>query len=324
MEEAWVIPAIPAASFAFLFLVRNLLPRQGDFVSVGAALAAFVAFLVVLADMLDSISLGQPVEPVVEGFTWLEFSDFELRIGFYLDELAIVMLAVVTFVSLMVNIYSVEYMKGESHYGWYFTVLCLFAASMLTLVLADNLLLLYITWELVGICSFLLIGFFFERRSAAEAAKKAFVTTRVGDTAFLIGIIFVFYQIGTFEIQALIEAAENGEISDGWLTAIGILIFIGCMGKSAQFPLHVWLPDAMEGPTPVSALIHAATMVVAGVYLTARLLPMFDVAPGVVDFVLVIGIITTLMSALIGLLQTDVKRVVAYSTLNSLGLMFVA
>ena len=324
MESAWVIPAIPAATFAFLFFFRNLLPRQGDFVAVGAAVAAFVAFFVVLIDLMDNIALGQSVEPVVEGFTWLEFSDFEIRIGFYVDELAVVMLAVVTFVYLMVNIYSVGYMRGENHYGWYFTVLCLFAASMLTLVLADNLLLLYVTWELVGICSFLLIGFFFERRSAAEAAKKAFVTTRVGDTAFLIGIIFAFYQVGTFDIQTLIEAAESGEISDGWLTAISLLIFVGCMGKSAQFPLHVWLPDAMEGPTPVSALIHAATMVVAGVYLTARLLPMFDVAPGVIDFVLVIGVITTLMSAFIGLLQTDVKRVIAYSTLNSLGLMFIA
>jgi NADH-quinone oxidoreductase subunit L len=324
MEEAWVIPALPAAAFAFLFLFRNFLPRQGDLISVAAAIGSFIVFLIVLYDATDSISLGEPLVPATEGFTWLEFSDFELRIGFYVDELAIVMLSVVTFVALMVSIYSLGYMKGENHYGWYFTVLSLFAASMLTLVLADNLLLLYITWELVGICSFLLIGFFFERRSAAEAAKKAFVTTRVGDTAFLMGIIFAFYQVGTFDIQTLIEAAEAGEISDGWLTAISLLIFVGCMGKSAQFPLHVWLPDAMEGPTPVSALIHAATMVVAGVYLTARLLPMFEVAPGVLDFVLIIGLITTIMSALIGLLQTDIKRVVAYSTLNSLGLMFVA
>ncbi|MEX2238152.1 MAG: NADH-quinone oxidoreductase subunit L [Dehalococcoidia bacterium] len=324
MEEAWIIPAIPAAVFAFMFFFRNLLPRQGDFVSVLGALASFVVFFFVLADALDGISLGEKIRPAVEGFTWLEFSDFEIRIGFYVDELAIVMLSVVTFVALMVNFYSLGYMKGENHYGWYFTILSLFVASMLTLVLADNLLLLYITWELVGICSFLLIGFFFERRSAAEAAKKAFVTTRVGDTAFLIGIIFAFYQVGTFDIQTLIEAAEAGEISDGWLTAISLLIFVGCMGKSAQFPLHVWLPDAMEGPTPVSALIHAATMVVAGVYLTARLLPMFEVAPYALDFVLIVGLITTIFSALVGLLQTDIKRVVAYSTLNSLGLMFVA
>ncbi|MPZ22134.1 MAG: NADH-quinone oxidoreductase subunit L [Dehalococcoidia bacterium] len=324
MDEAWLIPAIPAAAFAFLFFFRNLLPRQGDFIALGALGAAFVVFLLVLIDVLEDATLGEHITPSVEGFTWLEFSDFQIRIGFFVDELAIVMLSVVTFVSLMVVVYSLGYMKGESHYGWYFTVLCLFASSMLTLVLSDNLLLVYITWELVGVCSFLLIGFYFERRSAAEAAKKAFVTTRVGDTAFLIGVILAWHQAGTFDIQEILRLAETGAISDGWLTAISLLIFVGCMGKSAQFPLHVWLPDAMEGPTPVSALIHAATMVVAGVYLTARLLPMFEVAPSVMDVVLVVGVITTVMSALIGLLQTDVKRVVAYSTLNSLGLMFVA
>jgi len=241
------------------------------------------------------------------------------------DWLAIVMLAVFSFVSLMVQVYSVGYMRGDPKYGWYFTVMSLFAASMLTLVLADNLLLLYAAWEGVGFCSFLLIGFWWEQRSAAEAAKKAFITTRIGDVGFLIGIILLYKEAGTFDISEIFKFARAGGYSDTYLTTAVLFLFAGAVGKSAQFPLHVWLPDAMEGPTPVSALIHAATMVVAGVYMVARMFPLFDLAdPPALDVVLALGLITVIISACMGLAATDIKRVIAYSTLNSLGLMFVA
>ena len=199
-------------------------------------------------------------------------------------------MGLVTFVALLVQVYSLEYMRGDSRFGWYFAVHSLFGAAMLALVLADNLLFLYIAWELVGLGSYLLIGHWWERRSAAEAAKKAFITTRIGDVGLLIGIILLFRATGTFDISEIIEMAQAGAIGQGTLTASALLLFMGAMGKSAQFPFHVWLPDAMEGPTPVSALIHAATMVAAGVYLVARMLPMFELVPVVMLVVAVIGL----------------------------------
>lgn len=267
---------------------------------------------------------GPEALPGRGGFTWLSFPGFELRIGFAVDQITLVMLAVVTGVSTMIFIYSVGYMHGDPRYGLFFTWLSLFVTSMMLLVLADNFLLLYAAWELVGLCSFLLIGFYYERRSAAEAAKKAFVTTRIGDVGLLIGIILLWREVGTFDISEIIEAAEAGEISSHYLTMSVLLLFAGAAGKSAQFPLHVWLPDAMEGPTPVSALIHAATMVVAGVYLVARTLPLFEAAPYTSEVVTALGTVTVLISVGMGLVMTDIKKVVAYSTINSLGLMMVA
>jgi NADH-quinone oxidoreductase subunit L len=337
MEEVWLIPAIPAASFVLLLLLGKYIPRGGDFISIAAIFATFVVFGFVLFDVLDAID-AVGIEEFHGGgksWDWIEFPGFEIRLGFHADPLSMVMVCVVTFVALMVQIYSVAYMRGDARYGWYFTVMSLFAASMLLLVLADNLLLLYAGWEVVGFCSFLLIGFWWEKRSAAEAAKKAFITTRVGDVGFLIGIILLFVQAGTFDITELFEAAEAGEFQNvdmgafelggnGYLTLAVLCLFAGAVGKSGQFPLHVWLPDAMEGPTPVSALIHAATMVVAGVYMVARMFPLFEEANAVaLDVVLALGLITTVMAALMGLAATDIKRVIAYSTLNSLGLMFV-
>jgi NADH-quinone oxidoreductase subunit L len=338
MQEVWLIPAIPAASFVLLLLAGKYLPRGGDFISIAAILASFVVFLFVLADVLDAIDAVGVAEFHGGGksWDWIDFEGFEIRLGFHADQLSMVMVCVVSFVALLVQIYSVGYMRGDPRYGWYFTVMSLFAASMLLLVLADNLLLLYAGWELVGFCSFLLIGFWWEKRSAAEAAKKAFVTTRIGDVGFLIGIILLYVQAGTFDISELFIKAEEGvfqnvdlgalELSgNGYLTLAVLCLFAGAVGKSGQFPLHVWLPDAMEGPTPVSALIHAATMVVAGVYMVARMFPLFDLAdPIALDVVTALGLITVVMSALMGLAATDIKRVIAYSTLNSLGLMFVA
>jgi NADH-quinone oxidoreductase subunit L len=326
MEQVWLIPAIPAAAFVILLVLGPYLPRRGDWLAIAAITASLVIFFPVLADLLDAIDANH--EGFVGGgksWEWISFEGFEIDLGFFVDEIAIVMLVVVLVVALMVQVYSIAYMRGDPRYGWYYTVMSLFAASMLALVLADNLLFMYAAWEAVGFCSFLLIGFWWEKRSAAEAAKKAFVTTRVGDVGFLIGIIMLWLKADTFNIQEIIEFAEGGGYDETYLTAAVLFLFMGAVGKSGQFPLHVWLPDAMEGPTPVSALIHAATMVVAGVYMIARTLPLFVVAdPVALDVVTIIGTITILMSATMGLAATDIKRVIAYSTLNSLGLMFVA
>jgi NADH-quinone oxidoreductase subunit L len=334
-QEAYLIPALPAAAFVILLLFGKYLPRGGDFIAIAAIFASFLLFFPVLADFLDK-SDGTDFISVEKAWEWVQFDNFEIRLGFFVDQITIVMLAVVTFVALLVQVYSVAYMRGDPKYGWYFTCMSLFAASMLTLVLADNLLMLYAAWELVGFCSFLLIGFWWERRSAAEAAKKAFITTRIGDVGFLIGILLLWVQAGTFDITEIFEFAERGGFNDADIGGIGLsgnayltisvlCLFAGAVGKSGQFPLHVWLPDAMEGPTPVSALIHAATMVVAGVYMVARMFPLFVLADDIaLDVVTALGLITVLMSATMGLVENDLKRVIAYSTLNSLGLMFVA
>ena len=324
MSEVWLIPAIPAAAFAVLLLVGKYLPRRGDWLAIGAIAASFIIFFPVLVDLLDKVD-----KPGFVGggrsWDWVSFDNFRIGLGFHVDQLAIVMLAVVSFVTLMVQVYSVGYMRGDPRYGWYFTAMSLFAASMLTLVLADNLLLLYAAWEGVGFCSYLLIGFWHEKRPAAEAAKKAFITTRIGDVGFLIGIILLWREAGTFDISEIFHFAEGGGYSAQYLTLAVLFLFAGAVGKSAQFPLHVWLPDAMEGPTPVSALIHAATMVVAGVYMVARMLPLFELAdPVALNVVTALGLTTVLMSATMGLTATDIKRVIAYSTINSLGLMMVA
>jgi NADH-quinone oxidoreductase subunit L len=324
MDDAWVLPALPLAAFVVLLVVSQYLPRRGDYIAIALMAAAFVLVFPVAADVADAIGEGE-FEGVARSWQWLEIPGYiEIRMGTFVDQITLVMLFVVTFVALLVMIYSTGYMHGDRRYGWFYAVISLFVASMLALVLADNLLLLYFSWELVGLCSMLLIGYFNDRQSAAEAAKKAFITTRVGDVGLLIGIIILFTQTGTFDIQAVLEAAEHGEIEREWLTAAAVLVFCGAVGKSAQFPLHVWLPDAMEGPTPVSALIHAATMVVAGVYLVARMLPLFEVVHGMPELITALGLTTTVLAALIGLAQRDIKRVIAYSTLNSLGLMFVA
>ena len=324
MEQAWLIPAIPAAAAGILILFGKYLPRKGDWLSVLAIGTSFVLFFFVFKDLTDALARGGEFTAVHSGREWVRIGSFNLRIGFQVDQLAAVMLAVVSFISLMVQVYSLGYMKGDKRYGWYFAVQSLFAAAMLTLVLADNFLLLYFAWEGVGLCSFLLIGHYHERRSAAEAAKKAFITTRLGDVGLLIGAILLYRSVGTFDMSTIFDAARSGQIDHAYLTAAVLLILLGAMGKSAQFPFHVWLPDAMEGPTPVSALIHAATMVVAGVYLVARTMPLFQEVDGTLIAVTTVGLITTFMSATMGLVMTDIKRVVAYSTLNSLGLMFIA
>ena len=319
MHLAWLIPTLSAMAFVVVALGGRWLPGRGAFVSILAMASGFALWLVALADML-----GGGVSVVSYGVEWLTAGGTTIGWGVHIDRLAIVMLGLVTFVALLVQVYSLEYMRGDSRFGWYFAVHSLFGAAMLALVLADNLLFLYIAWELVGLGSYLLIGHWWERRSAAEAAKKAFITTRIGDVGLLIGIILLFRATGTFDISDIIEMAQAGAIGHGTLTASALLLFMGAMGKSAQFPFHVWLPDAMEGPTPVSALIHAATMVAAGVYLVARMLPLFELAPVVMLVVAVIGLITFLYAGTLALVMTDIKRALAYSTVSHLGLMMLS
>lgn len=323
MEQAWIIPALGFIAFGVLTLFRGVLPAQGKYLSIAAILGGFVMFWVVLADFLSE-GVGQYLLPR----SWFDAGPLSVGSGMIIDPLTIVMLGLITFVSLVVQIYSLEYMrhggKDDPRIGWYYASHSLFSASMLALVLADNLLLLYVAWELVGLCSYLLIGFWYERQSAAEAAKKAFITTRLGDVGLLIGILLLFREFGTFDISLILANLDNPDVNGTALTASAFLLFLGAMGKSAQFPFHVWLPDAMEGPTPVSALIHAATMVTAGVFLVARMLPLFEAVPSAQIFVASIGIITGLMGATMALAATDLKRILAFSTMSHLGFMMLA
>jgi NADH-quinone oxidoreductase subunit L len=234
------------------------------------------------------------------------------------------MLVVVTSVSFLVQVYSQGYMKGDGGYWRYFAYMSLFTASMLGLVLMDSILMIYVFWEMVGVSSYLLIGFWFHRPAAAAAAKKAFLVTRLGDLGFLLAILLIYVKAGTFDIAAIQDLAVAGVLTQTTITLFALGIFAGAAGKSAQAPLHVWLPDAMEGPTPVSALIHAATMVAAGVYLVARMFPVFEASPDALTVVGAIGGVTAISAGLIGLVMTDIKRVLAYSTISQLGYMMLA
>ena len=328
MEQVWLLPAIPFGVFVVLAPLHKLVPRQGDGLAILGMAASFVLALFVIGDFQGFWDHGEflPGGENTYSFDWITIAGdfFVIEFSTYVDSITVVMIAVVTLVALMVMIYSVGYMKGEPRYGWYFAALSFFTAAMLLLVISGNLIQLYLAWEGVGLASYLLIGFYWERQTAAEAAKKAFLTTRIGDVGLLIGIILLWRATGTFDIQEIIHAAEAGEIGMRYLTISMIFVFAGAVGKSAQFPLHVWLPDAMEGPTPVSALIHAATMVVAGVYLVARFLPIYDITLVARDVVLYTGLITALMGATMALVSNDIKRVLAYSTISQLGFMFVA
>jgi len=326
IEEAWLIPTYGFIAFGVLAVFGRVLPIPGKYLSVTAIVLAFVTFWPVL---FDFVSRGVGEHHILR--KWFDAGDVSVGSGMIVDPLTIVMLALVTFVAMLVQIYSLGYMKHE-HNGhvqddpninWYFAAHSLFTAAMLTLVLADNLLVLYLAWELVGLCSYLLIGFWWQKRSAVNAAKKAFITTRVGDVGLLIGILVLAAETGTFDITETIAYVTEGEYNKGVVTFSAFMIFLGAMGKSAQFPLHVWLPDAMEGPTPVSALIHAATMVTAGVFLVARLLPVFEAAPSAQLTVAIVGLITAIVGASLALVVTDLKRILAYSTMSHLGFMML-
>ena len=323
-QYIWWIFLLPLISFLVIsLLLRPFLknkPRVAGFVTIAAILGSVILSVITLTRIL-----GVPDHKlIVPDFNWILINGaLNIRFGLLVDSLTCVMLVAVTVVSLMVQIYSQGYMKGDPGYHRYYALMSLFTTSMLGLVLADNLLLMFMFWEMVGLCSYLLIGFWFHRPSAANAAKKAFLVTRLGDLGFLAAILFLFANTGTFDTLALRQMAIAGALGGALLTWAAIGIFAGAVGKSAQFPLHVWLPDAMEGPTPVSALIHAATMVSAGVFLVARTFPLFEHSPAALTTVAVIGGFTAIFAATMGLVMHDIKRVLAYSTISQLGFMML-
>jgi len=317
-----LIAILPLAGFAITAVIGRRLGKQAHWVPVGAV---FVAWLIAMAAALSALTGAEPFGEVGYGvhlFEWIPAGQFSVDVGFFIDNLTACLLIVVTTIGLLVHVYSIGYVAHDPGYWRFFAYLNLFMFSMLLLVLADNFLAVFVAWELVGLCSYLLIGFWYRKRSAALAAKKAFIVNRVGDVGFALGIMLIFVSLGTLNIRDVVE--RIGELDTTTIVAISLLIFAGAMGKSAQFPLHVWLPDAMEGPTPVSALIHAATMVNAGVYLVARTNPIFAHAPEALVVVAGIGIFTSILAASIAMTQTDIKRVLAYSTLSQLGYMFAA
>ena len=326
MDTAWAVPLIPAISFFIILFFGKRLPKKGAEVGI-TALAVSFGLSILIA--LDWIGEEVPRHPAHGHHEWFELGGIHFGAGYHVDGLTVMMLVVVSFISLLVHVYSTGYLHGDRRYTYFFAALSLFTAAMLLLVVADNTLQLMIGWELVGLCSFMLIGHWWEEGVNSGAAIKAFITTRTGDVGLMTGIITLFFAAGrSFDIEHLNHEALTGGIAHGTLLVGGCLLFLGVMGKSAQFPLHVWLPDAMAGPTPVSALIHAATMVVAGVYLVARLYGVFFTAfsidVGGINLVAIIGSITVLIAALLAFVQDDVKKVLAYSTVSQLGYMVMA
>jgi len=311
---------LPLLAFGINILVGKRLPRKGDWVSLSAILISFSFALSMFAYML--FIRYDPDFSVEWKWVWIDLGDFIIELGILVDNLTIMMLLMVTLVSSLIHIYSIAYMKDDPRYNRYFAYLSLFSFSMLIIVLSNNLFGLYIGWELVGISSYLLIGFWFEKDSASNAGKKAFIVNRIGDFGFFIGILLFFTAVGSFNYGDVIAGVKAGAMSDGLFTAAGIALFMGAVGKSAQVPLHIWLPDAMEGPTPVSALIHAATMVAAGVYMVGRIYPLFS--PGALLFIAYVGAITAFITATIAVVRKDIKRVLAYSTVSQLGFMILA
>ena len=325
-----LIPLLPILGFAFTALFgRRLQLRLGraaaEIVPVGIVIAVWVIAMIVVVPALQHQAPFGTEGLDVKSWTWIPAGGLSVDMGFHVDALTACLLIVVTTIGMLVHIYSIGYMAHDKATWRFFAYLNLFMVSMLVLVLADNWLLVFAGWELVGLSSYSLIGFWYERRSAALAAKKAFIVNRVGDVGFALGIMAIFLNTGTLNIQASLKMlVDQGSSNTVPLTVVALLVFAGAMGKSAQFPLHVWLPDAMEGPTPVSALIHAATMVNAGVYLVARANPLFASAQDAMMVVAAIGIFTAFMAATIAFTQTDIKRVLAFSTLSQLGYMFAA
>jgi len=320
----WIIPALPLAAVALNLLVGDRLGKRG--ISVLAVGAVGLAFLAAVRAVLALAARPEEERAIVEtAYTWMRVGSFSASVSFLLDPLSAVMTLVVTGVGFLIHLYSTGYMWDDPDYRRFFVYLNLFMFAMLTLVLADNYLLMFVGWEGVGLCSYLLIGFWYEKHSASEAGKKAFVVNRIGDFGFLLGMMFLIATTGSVDYERVFAAAPLVFAAGGAvITTITLLMFLGATGKSAQIPLYVWLPDAMEGPTPVSALIHAATMVTAGVYMVARSHVLYLLAPTSMEVVAVIGAATALMAATIGIAQNDIKRVLAYSTVSQLGYMFFA
>ncbi|HEV3134873.1 MAG TPA: NADH-quinone oxidoreductase subunit L [Acidimicrobiia bacterium] len=344
--NAWIIPLLPAAGFVLVLLFGKRLPRKGAEIAVATVGASFVLSCIVAVQWIQRVDdhtaktaiggFGRALLPTQEGgvtavdrgFTWWQNANVKFGVGIHVDGLAVMMLFMVTLVSFLVHVYSTRYMRGDRRYTHYFALLNLFTASMLLLVVADNTLLLLVAWELVGVCSFVLIGHWWEEKENSDAAVKAFLTTRTGDVGLMIGVIVLFFAAGTFNIAVINAKALNGGIGHTLLVVSAACLLIGIIGKSGQFPLHTWLPDAMAGPTPVSALIHAATMVVAGVYLGARLYPVFfrgfSIGDGGLNAMALVGGVTIIIGAVLAFVQRDIKKVLAYSTISQLGYMVMA
>ena len=319
----FAIILLPLFSFLVISFVLRPFFNNRPQLSAYTTICAIVGSLILSIWALIAVNGAENHVLTSTSYQWLAIGDTVINIGITMDSLAAIMVVTVSTISLLVQIYSIGYMKGDGGFARYFAFMSLFTASMLGLVLADNLLFLFLFWEGVGLCSYLLIGFWFHKPEAARAAMKAFVVTRLGDFGFLVAIIFLYVKTGTFDIGELHELALAGVLGGSTLTLAAIGIFSGAVGKSGQFPLHTWLPDAMEGPTPVSALIHAATMVTAGVYLVARMFPMIASSLTAITVVAIIGGFTAIFAATMGLVATDIKRVLAYSTISQLGYMML-
>jgi NADH-quinone oxidoreductase subunit L len=340
-DYAWIIPTLPAVAFFVILLLGKRLPRGGDFVGILAIAGSLVVAIGVLLQAFANAGgaaahAAEGAEHAAEGAAqhagavpWVvekavvltRFGDGELTLGMKVDGLAAVMFIVVCVVSLLVQVYSTSYMHGDKRYTFFFAILSMFTTGMLIVTIADNLLLMLVGWEIMGVCSYFLIGHYWEERPNSNAAIKAFITTRIGDVGFMFGIATLFWGAHSFRLTEIIHAAEGGHISRGYVVAGTMLLFCGAIGKSAQFPLHVWLPDAMAGPTPVSALIHAATMVASGIYMVCRLYPVFELSGPALNMIGILASITMLMAALIALVQDDIKKVLAYSTVSQLAYM---
>jgi NADH-quinone oxidoreductase subunit L len=324
LDLIWLIPLVPLAGAALMLFFGRLLPKS--VVSLLCPGAVLISFLISAGAVLQLTGTTEKTHEVVQ-FLWLPAVGAQW--GFFLDPLSSVMILVVTGIGFLIHVYSIGYMGHEGGYYRFFGYLNLFVFFMLMLVLANNYLLLFVGWEGVGLCSYLLIGFYFDRKSAGDAGKKAFIVNRIGDAGFLIGMLLLWQLTGSMRFTSVNHALEHGGFNAetaawGVLSTTALLLFVGATGKSAQFPLYVWLPDAMEGPTPVSALIHAATMVTAGVYVVCRSHVLFELAPMTSNIVAVIGAFTAIFAATIGIAQNDIKRVLAYSTVSQLGYMFLA
>ena len=319
----WLVPLFPLLGAILNGVSAGKLPRKA--VSAIGVGSVGLSFAIAIACFSELLALPPEARRVTQGlFTWVQSGDFHAEVRYALDPLGAVMMLVVTGVGFLIHVYSTGYMGHEQAYGRYFSYLNLFTFSMLTLVLADNFLLMFLGWEAVGLCSYLLIGFWYQRPAAAEAGKKAFIVNRIGDWGFLLGIFLIFVTFGTVDFATVFaQAPQRLAMGSALATTIALLLFLGATGKSAQLPLYVWLPDAMEGPTPVSALIHAATMVTAGVYMVARCHILYLLSPVALQTVAIVGVLTALFAATIGLVQNDIKRVLAYSTISQLGYMFL-
>ncbi len=326
-----LIPLLPLLAFLLVGIGGHWIKARAHVIAVPAVLGSLLLSLLALLETAGGKNISIPL------YSWLTSGELHVELGLYIDRLTAVMLVLVTTVSSLVHIYTIGYMHGEKGYARFFAYIALFTFSMLMLAMADNFLQLFVFWEAVGLCSYLLIGHWYERDTARAAATKAFIVNRVGDFGFLLGLLLVLLTFGSLEYRHVFAQAPDfggattnllAPVGGTWevstLTLICVLLFIGAIGKSAQFPLHVWLPDAMEGPTPISALIHAATMVTAGVFMVARLAPLYNLSPTAMDIVAATGAVTMLLGASIALTQNDIKRIVAYSTVSQLGYMVMA